>query len=445
MDDLTVVRRATAPEPEPDAVLLGRVRARLERAINEPPATGRRRPPRPFRSFRQLRPFRRLAWAGAALGLAAAAGAVALAVAATGTTAPPPATPAQHLALRLVDDQVQLVTTGQLSSLADVTAMACVSATACEAVGNATSGDRPVAAASTDGGRTWTEQALPAGMTALTALSCPVAGACWATGAGPGGPVVATTVAGGGWATEPVPAGVTSLASLSCPSATACWAVGAAGRGGAILDRTGGGWATEPVPAGVTSLTSVGCTTGTSPTACLAVGRAGTAPVALSTDGATGWTSVVVPDGAVSLAAAACPDRGGGCTVLAGYGGYWGEVQRYLGWGGSVPWAGPTPLPAGETVAAGTVMAGNGTCIALGGPSCTPQDAAEVNTVEQVVSGLEGRQGPPAGTAQTLTSAYVSSSITEGPSPVWYLGVSGRGLAAFRVLTPAQRMGGLGT
>jgi|GEM_PF-6999542 len=425
MDDLTTIRRATAPESEPDAEMLGRVRRRLDGAMQPGlPRRGRR-----SRSRRRCR----LAFAGAAVGVAAAV--VAVVLVALGGPAPAP----RPLALRLVDDQVQLVTTGQLSSLADVTAMACVSATACEAVGV---GAGAVAAASDDGGQTWTEQALPAGTTSLTALSCPVAGSCWATGTGNGGPVIATTAVGQGWTTEAVPDGVTSLASLSCPSATACWAVGTAGHAAAIVDLAGGRWVASPVPAGVTSLTSIGCTTGTSPTECLAVGWDGTAPVALSTVDGANWTTMVTPAAAVSLAAAACSGRGGGCNVLAGYGGYWGEVVRYLRWPSSQPWGGPTPLPPGVTVANGTVMAGNGKCVAIGGPPCTPPDAAEVNTVEQVVRQLEG-EAPVPPTGQTLTSVYVSSSITSGPSPVWYLGVSGQGLTAFRVLTSAERMGGL--
>ncbi|HEX4082678.1 MAG TPA: hypothetical protein VHX40_06895, partial [Acidimicrobiales bacterium] len=134
MDELVLVRRATSPRDEPDPEMLARVRARVVSAAA--PGRSDRRPDR--------RPDHRprTAWFAVAVVVAALAAGVGWVVAAGPGPSRVTVTSAggTRLSLRLVDDQVRLVTAGSLSSMGSVTAMACFTATTCEAVGEATDG-----------------------------------------------------------------------------------------------------------------------------------------------------------------------------------------------------------------------------------------------------------------------------------------------------------------
>ena len=429
MDELTLVRRATSPWDEPDPEMLARVRARVVSAAG---------PGRPDRRPRMVR------FAAAAVAVAALAAGVGWVVAASpgraGVTSESGG--GTRLSLRLVDDQVRLVAAGSLSSMGSVTAMACFTATTCEAVGAATDGAGAVAAASRDGGTSWTEQALPAGLTSLTSLTCPATGTCRATGTTATGPAIVATVGTSGWARQPVPSSVTALASVSCPTVDACWAVGTSGDAGAILHASGSGsWEAIPVPEGVASLSSVGCAAGTTPATCLAVGIGTSGPAVVDTTDGTRWVASAVPPGAIGLASAACTGPVGPiCTTLVETGDYWRQVSRFFGGSPTADqWRGAT-IPAGATVAPGTVRAGVSSCVIIGGPSCTPDDESEVNTVMQVVAGLEGTNSGAPPLNESISNGYFNS--TAG-SPVWYMGVAGQGLDASLALTPTQRLYGI--
>ncbi len=443
MDELTLVRQATSPPGEPDPEMLARVRVRVVTAAE----SGRsdRWPVRRSPPFRRSR----AAWfAVAVVAVVVAALGAGVGWVATGapgrTSGRSASVGATRLSLRLVDDQVRLTAGGSLSStasMAAVTAMACFTATTCEAVGDAADGAGAVAADSHDGGSSWTEQTLPGGLTSLTSLTCPAAGTCWATGTTGSGPTVVATTATSGWAAQPVPSAVTSLVSVSCPTVDVCWAVGTSGGGGAILRASGTGtWEAVPVPEGVASLSSVGCAAGTAPATCLAVGAGASGPAVVDTTDGTSWVTSAVPPGAIGLASAACTGPVGPiCTTLVETGDYWRQVTRFFGGSPTADqWHGAT-IPAGATVAPGTVRAGVSICIAVGGPSCTPDDESEVNTVMRVVAGLEGtNSGGPLD--ESVSNGYFNS--TAG-SPVWYMGVAGRGLEAYLALTPTQRLYGI--
>jgi hypothetical protein len=163
------------------------------------------------------------------------------------------------------------------------------------------------------------------------------------------------------------------------------------------------------------------------------------------------WAASAVPTGARALASAACTNSSApDCTTLVQEGNYWVEASRFVGVSGQAgEWHVPQLL-SGGTVATGTVLGGVSTCIAVGGPSCTPSNADLVDTVTSVIADIGGRPSTPGSLNESLTSGYIASQTsfsqpapTSSPqrlSPVWYLGVSQTGLNASEVLTPAQRL-----
>lgn len=399
--------------------------------------------------YRPRRTRHRRGWVAA--GVLLLAGAVAAALSMSGPTGGPaggrvaPTSPT--LALRLVDQQVRLVATAPLAAAADVTAISCADSMQCEAVGTAPGGAGAVAAATDDGGTSWTLQPLPAGVRSLASLACVSATVCLAAGSGPAGPALVATGDGGTtWSVRPLPAGARhgTLAAISCAGISGCWAVGsAAGVGLALHGSEAGTWSTVPLPADVAALRGVGCSAAASPPVCLAVGSAnGGGPVTLVADGGA-WSEVVSPPGALALASAACTGPGALCTTLAEMGGYWVEADAY-----EVP---GLPAAAREwhmphfsgTLFPATVMAGTSVCISVGGLPCTPPDASIVDTVTRIIGGLAGGGG--GSQDENLSSAYFFSSqpgpVAVGLSPVWYMGAAGKGLIAELVLTPQQRYG----
>jgi photosystem II stability/assembly factor-like uncharacterized protein len=83
----------------------------------------------------------------------------------------------------------------------------------------------------TDGGRHWVSQRLPATTGPLAALACPTATVCETVGvvankAVEEGIALRTNDAGRSWGTQRLPAGITAMVALACPSAAQCYAVG---------------------------------------------------------------------------------------------------------------------------------------------------------------------------------------------------------------------------
>jgi hypothetical protein len=360
---------------------------------------------------------------------------------------------AHHLGLRLVDDQVALVAASSLSTAATISALSCSSASNCLAVGSAAGPPEGFVAATSDGGTTWNQQLLPAGVTHLRALACLSADHCVAVGNRTDGPVLLGSSDGGRtWRTLTYPTDVRSLASVSC-AARRCWAVGSTGGGAAVLlsgaDDTP--WAATPLPIKVTALSAIGCTAGRGPATCMAVGSARSTPVALVSISGAPWTALSLPSGVQAVASAACTGPAApACTTLVERGGSWVEETRFVAEPGQAgEWHGPEPTPNGAEVAQGTVMAGVSTCIAVGGPPCTPSNADMVNTVTSVISQIGGRHGAPSSLNESLTSGYVAdqpsfsrayaSSSDVALSPVWYVGVSPSGFSANEVLSSGQR------
>lgn len=357
-----------------------------------------------------------------------------------------------HLRLRLIDNQVTLVSETSLATSAVVSAVSCSSADDCIAVGSTTARSLGGFAATTmDGGISWTDQSLPNDVKSLVALSCSSASQCVVAGTLNGGAALLGTTDGGQtWSALTLPTNVTSLESVSC-TADRCWAVGS-GSGGAVLlsGAADTSWASVSIPRSVTTLSAVGCTASPGSPTCMAVGTASAAPAVIASISGVPWAALSVPLGARAVAGAACtgasaPD----CTTLVQEGNYWVEASRFVGVGGQAgEWHMPQLL-SGGTVATGTVLGGVSTCISVGGPSCTPSNADLVDTVTSVISDISGQPSIPGSLDEPLTSGYISSqpsfsqpSPSTSPqllSPVWYMGVSQNGLSANVVLTPAQR------
>jgi hypothetical protein len=183
----------------------------------------------------------------------------------------------------------------------------------------------PVVEATTDGGVEWSQpETLPAGLiqtgSAVTGMSCPTAEVCLATTDALGSDVAAVTTDGGTtWTEETLP----STGSISCPSASECWEVSSSYPGGQVwqLALAAGGGITASLaslPLGVARVSSLDCS---ADAACLAAGSAdnseavlvaGTAvsaPPATTTTAPPATTTTAPPATTTTVAA---PPPGGG-------------------------------------------------------------------------------------------------------------------------------------
>ncbi len=205
----------------------------------------------------------------------------------------------------------------------------CPSASICFAVGTSAEGTGGLLATS-DGGKTWEAQTLPAGIGSLTGVSCASTSDCWAVGLAPStaSPVAVGTTDGGRiWTAATVPAGVSALLGVDCPTTSDCWAVGydvssSTSYGAVIATADGGGtWQIESVPSVRGELKAVDCV---GPKDCWAVGYGANVGVVLATvDGGSRWANEVLPSGPVlvrGLDSVHCPTRSdcwaGGSTAL---------------------------------------------------------------------------------------------------------------------------------
>jgi hypothetical protein len=146
-----------------------------------------------------------------------------------------------------------------------LSAVSCVSTKFCEAVGSSSSAEG--AGAEMWSGSTWSLQTVPGGF--LTSVSCTSKSFCMAVG-GDGHVDIWNGVA---WSAEASAPGFTSLSSVSCVSRSRCEAVGFGPAGDEAEGWNGTAWTPQPTPtpAGGNSagLSAVSCS---SATACEAVG-----------------------------------------------------------------------------------------------------------------------------------------------------------------------------
>ena len=159
---------------------------------------------------------------------------------------------------------------------------------------------------SVDGGVTWTEQAPPLQGTPVTGIACPTTSTCVTVGRSNPSSAQATALRTGDggvtWTNVPLPAGM-SMTGVTCVSGTAtCVAWGTAASDGTAVEArsTDGGqtWLPVAVPDGTPPITDVSC----SSTTCVLVA----APEVLtSSDGGVTWTVVTAPDSS-DLSAVSC-------------------------------------------------------------------------------------------------------------------------------------------
>ncbi|MEI7858694.1 MAG: hypothetical protein WCI26_02580 [Acidimicrobiales bacterium] len=153
-----------------------------------------------------------------------------------------------------------------------LTDIACYSARACTVVGQTggTGAASGVILTTQDAGATWALQTVPAGTSDVTAVSCRAGGRCMAL-ANVSNRVTALTSAavGAPWVTGgPLPATVSAGTGLSCPDAADCWASGTspadAGHVSGVVVATadrGTTWALQTVPTGLGPLQDITCAT----------------------------------------------------------------------------------------------------------------------------------------------------------------------------------------
>ena len=188
-------------------------------------------------------------------------------------------------------------------------AVACPTAATCIAVGYGLNSVGEVVT-STDGGATWSSQALPSGAPSLSSITCPTTTECFAAGSGASaGAVIATTNGGATWSSQALPSGVTGLVSITCPTATECFAAGKTATGGTVITTTNGGatWSSVPLPSSYVAY-SIGCSTAST---CIALMYASSGATAFVTTDAGGtWSTSrlqnTTPTGIACVSAKTC-------------------------------------------------------------------------------------------------------------------------------------------
>ena len=264
------------------------------------------------------------------------------------------ATSSAAVVLRTTNNAKRWVVAEALSTgITELNAIACRSASVCEAGGDSASAVR-----TTDGGTRWVSEALPAGVTGVETVACPSTLVCEAVD---GDLAFRTTDGGKTWVSETLPSGSGQAEAIACPSTSVCEAVGetstavavtlfacpstsacpvldasSKGPGAVALRTTDGGrrWVSKTLPS--TSgklLNGVACPT---TSICEAIGwtpgsevtnasSGSTVVVFRTTDEGASWRSQTVPPGLLALSSIACPSpsscdavgyRQGGAAII---------------------------------------------------------------------------------------------------------------------------------
>lgn len=288
---------------------------------------------------------------------------------------------------------------------ADLSAVACPSASVCEAVGY----DAAFLGAvynTANGGITWTRQVVPPGVSSIVDISCPSVDNCIAVGETTNYESVVLTTTDGGltWSAqypqsfptlvacasvttcEAVGAGVSMrttdfglhwtvgngpplgdgrATALACPTTSICEVVAA---DGALAARTVDGgeiWTAETLPTGVTGLYGVACP---KKAVCEAVGEGTQGGVALSTqNGGLTWTVSTLPSG-VLPGSIACPSVTS-CELVGPPGGIGGSPSAMGTADGGAVWTAQNlgvPVSTNQESVSGVACATTSSCEAVG-------------------------------------------------------------------------------
>jgi photosystem II stability/assembly factor-like uncharacterized protein len=194
---------------------------------------------------------------------------------------------------------------GDTADMSALSGVACSGSNACMAYGF------DMLLLSTDAGQTWAPASLPDNIE-IDDVACPASSFCLGVGGNSRSlvPAVYSTTDGGAqWSPQSAPgAAGTSLGGIDCPTADDCVAVGTQdGDGSAFVVTTsnaGGTWTSQDVPAGVTGLADVACVSAED---CTAVGRGSSGgSIVATSDGGVDWTSETLPLNVDNLFSVVC-------------------------------------------------------------------------------------------------------------------------------------------
>ncbi|HEV2377773.1 MAG TPA: hypothetical protein VGS19_37125 [Streptosporangiaceae bacterium] len=317
----------------------------------------------------------------------------------------------------------------------NLSAVSCLSAVFCEAVGSHfdSSSAATVALAEVWDGSTWALQKTPDPAQAvngvrmvLNGVSCASATFCEAVGS-------SSATAGGGaevwngsiWAVQAVPGG--SLTSVSCASASFCMAAGADGHAD-IWDGTS--WSAQPTASGFTALSGVSCL---SPSFCEAAGSGPAGDGAEAWNGTT-WSPQAVPapsDGNGPVLSAVSCTGAQSCEAVGSYTSSttFEAVPLAEVWNGTAWAVQPVPSPAAASTSslAGVWCTSADSCTAVGGyiPNIGPSaTVAEVwggsvwrlqATPDHPYAGQNSLNGVSCGASNTCTA--VGGTTNPGQTP----------------------------
>jgi hypothetical protein len=202
-----------------------------------------------------------------------------------------------------------------------LTALDCLSATLCWAVGStvgsAGAANGAAIIATANGGITWVSQAIPPTVGFLSGIACSDQKRCTAVGqatpTSDGQAVIIGTVDGGTvWTPEPNPPGILDLTAVTCRASGHCVAIGSTASGVVALDSstTGATWSQEgALPATTTGATDISCS---DEQTCFVTAHSAvdldhvTGTVAVSVDGGANWAALTMPTGIGYLNGISC-------------------------------------------------------------------------------------------------------------------------------------------
>lgn len=247
---------------------------------------------------------------------------------------------------------------------------------------------------SSDRGRTWVSEPVPAQIEQLGSVSCSSSRNCEATGTHPGvgtqfesgatGAVLVTADGGANWSAVLVP-GTTNLSSISCPSTSRCFAVsGSVSANGTFVTGVvatadgGANWMHETLPADIGGLDGLSCP---SMSVCYAFGVTSdlSAAVIVATfDGGKTWATAAVLSGVANVFGMSCPSTSR-CFAVGVTATTSGAPTIVATSDGGSTWVNQ-PVPAGVTFLRGIACPRTSVCFAVGGSSSTLSMSAILTT-----------------------------------------------------------------
>jgi hypothetical protein len=306
------------------------------------------------------------------------------------------------------------------ASVTGLGGVSCVAAAACEASGDFQLTSSPLPLAESWNGSAWQIQPAfaPPGAAAnsLSAVSCVSAVFCEAVGSHPDRADLATDSLaemwnGAAWKIQkmPNPAHATSglrmsLAGVSCASTRFCEAVGSSSSaaGGGAERWDGIGWNRQVVPGG--ALTSVSCT---SATFCMAAGGDGHVDIW----NGTSWSARPTAAGFTSLGAVSCASPHSCEAVGTGPSGDAAEGWNGTSWS---PQATPTPAGGSSLGLSAVSCAALSSCEAVG--NYFSNSTFQQVTVAEVLNGTVWTVQPTPNPAASFASSLLGVSCTSATS-----------------------------